>query len=89
MNQIKRTYRAIKYVWNPEWIGEEHFNAELKAAKAVCILEIIDDWCQDQGVTPTESQQKLTAMHINKYGQCTVQKHIDKCYTKVILEVQL
>lgn len=89
MNQQKQLYRAIKYIWNPEWIGKDHFEAELKVAKAACILEIVDDWCLDHEIKPTEAQQKLTAMHINKYGQCTVQKHVDTCYSKVLLEVML
>lgn len=89
MNNQKKHYRAIKYVWNPEWIGKEHFEAEIKAAKGACIADIVIDWAQDHDITPTESQQKLTAMHIMKYGDFKVFMHVDRCYSKVILEVDL
>lgn len=85
----KQLYRAIKYVWNPEWIGEEAFKAELKIAKAACIAEVVCDWVQDHDIDPTEAQQKLTAMHIAKYAEFKVYMRIDKCYTKVLLEIML
>lgn len=85
----KKHYRAIKYVWNPEWITKEHFETEVKAAKAACVADIVLDWAQDHDINPTESQQKLTAMHIMKYGEFKVLLRIDRCYSKVILEIDL
>lgn len=89
MNADKQLYRAIKYVWNPEWIGKEAFQEELKVAKAACIAEVVFDWVQDHDINPTEAQQKLTAMHIAKYANFKVYMHVDRCYSKVILEVML
>lgn len=85
----KQLYRAIKYVWNPEWIGDDAFKSEIKAAKAACIAEVLTDWVQDHDINTTEAQQKLTAMHIAKYADFKVFMHIDKCYSKVLLEVML
>ena len=89
LDNKKQHYRAVKYVWNPEWIGKEHFDVELKAAKGACIADIVVDWCQDHDVMPTDAQQKLTAMHIMKYGSFKVFLHNDRCYTKVLLEIDL
>lgn len=83
---MKGNYRAIKYVWNPEWIGTEGHKAEILAAKRACISEIASDWAQDQEVEPTEAQIKLTIMHISKYASCTVQR-IDNCYSKVMVAI--
>ena len=89
MNTKKQQYRAIKYIWNPEWIGEEAFKKELKCAQQACISEILTDYGMDQETLLTESQLKLTALHVTKYAQCKVIKHMDNCYTKVIMEVLL
>lgn len=89
MNTTKQNYRAIKYVWNPEWIGEEAFKNEVLAAQRACVADIIMDYSQDLGCEMSDAQLKLTTLHIQKYGQCKVEKHIDRCYSKVSIEVLL
>ena len=89
MNQQKQLYRAIKYVWNPEWIGEEAFNKEVLAAQRACVADIIMDYSQDIDRQLSDGELKLTTLHIQKYGQCKVVKHIDRCYSKVSIEVLL
>ena len=89
MNQPKQTYRAIKYVWNPEWIGEEAFKKEVLCAQQACVADIIVDYSQDLNYELSDAQLKLTTLHIQKYGQCKVEKHIDRCYSKVSIIVQL
>lgn len=85
----KQHHRAIKYVWNPEWIGKSAFDSEVKAAKAACIADIVEEWAYDQDIHPTEAQEKLTVQHIAKYASCKVELHIDRCYSKVIVEIDL
>lgn len=89
MNQQKQKYRAIKYVWNPEWIGEDAFKNEVLAAQRACIADIIMDYSQDLDTKLSDAQLKLTTLHIQKYGQCKIEKHIDRCYSKVTIEVLL
>lgn len=89
MNPTKQKYRAIKYVWNPEWIGEEAFKNEVLAAQRACVADIIMDYSQDLNAELSDAQLKLTTLHIQKYGQCKVEKHIDRCYSKVSIEVLL
>ena len=85
----KQLYRAIKYVWNPEWIGEEAFKKEVLCAQQACVSDILMDYSQDLDSPLTESQAKLTVLHIQKYGQTKIEKHIDRCYSKVSIEVLL
>ena len=87
-NPKKQTYRAIKYVWNKEWIGEDAFQKELICAKQACISDVVQDWSLDQKVEPTESQVRLTINHVAKYGTFTASR-IDRCYTKCILEISI
>lgn len=89
MNAKKQLYRAIKYVWNPEWIGEEAFKKEVLCAQRACVADIIMDYSQDLASELSDAQLKLTTLHISKYGQCKVEKHIDRCYSKVSIEVLL
>lgn len=89
MNLQKQKYRAIKYVWNPEWIGEDAFKNEVAAAQRACIADILMDYSQDLDTQLSDAQLKLTTLHIQKYGQCKVEKHIDRCYSKVSIEVLL
>ena len=89
MNPSKQKYRAIKYVWNPEWIGEDAFKKEVLAAQRACVADILMDYSQDLNTELSDAQLKLTSMHISKYGQCKVEKHIDRCYSKVTIEVLL
>lgn len=85
MIETKNMYRAIKYIWNKEWIGEEAFHKELLCAKQACISDLVSDWALDQKVKPSEGQIKLTVNHVAKYGTFKAVQ-IDRCYTKCILE---
>lgn len=89
MNPTKQKYRAIKYVWKAEWIGEEAFKKEVLCAQQACVSDILTDYSQDQSATLSEAQIKLTVMHIQKYGQCKVENVGDRCYVKVSIEVLL
>ena len=60
----KNMYRAVKYVWNKEWIGDDAYQKELLCAKQACISDLVSDWMQDQDLTPTESQITLTVHHV-------------------------
>lgn len=88
MNQGSGNFRAIKYVWNKEWIGEDAFQKELLCAKQACVSDVVTDWIQDQKVQPTEAQIKLTVNHVAKYASFRAVK-VDSCYTKCILEVKI
>ena len=88
MSQDSGNYRAIKYVWNKEWIGEGAFQNELVCAKQACVSDVVTDWIQDQEVPPTEAQVKLTVNHVAKYASFRAVK-VDRCYTKCILEVKI
>lgn len=85
MIKAKNMYRAVKYIWNKEWIGEEAYQKELLCAKQACISDITQDWVQDQEFAPSEAQIKLTVNHVAKYGTFRAVV-IDRCYTKCILE---
>lgn len=41
---MSQDYRAIKYVWNEEWIGKDAYQKELLCAKQACISDIVTDW---------------------------------------------
>lgn len=84
----KNMYRAVKYVWNKDWIGEEAYQKELLCAKQACISDMVQDWTQDQDPTPSEAQIKLTVNHVAKYGMFRVSV-VDHCYTKCMLECML
>lgn len=89
MNTNKQLYRAIKYVWKSEWIGEEAFKKELLCAQQACVSDILTDYSQDQSATLSDPQIQLTVLHIQKYGQCKVENVGDRCYVKVSIEVLL
>lgn len=88
MIKNKQLYRAIKYVWRPEWIGDEAYKAEILAAQQACCSDIVMDYQQDC-TTFTQADVNLTISFIKKYGQCTIQNINDRYYMKVILEVTL
>lgn len=85
----KQLYRAIKYVWSKEWIGEKANDEEVQCALRACTAEIISDYGTDHDKILTEPEVRLTAIHIKKYGQAKVIRHVDHCYDKVMLEVYL
>lgn len=84
----KQLYRAIKYVWKPEWIGEDAHKKEIIAAQQACCSEILTDYKLDC-TSFTQSDAELTISFIKKYAQCTILNLHDHCYMKVILEVML
>lgn len=88
MTPQKQIYRAIKYVWDPKWIGDEAYKNETKAAQQACVSDILMDYQQDVGDL-SEAQIRLTIAHIKKYAQVSVINIGDRCYRKVQVEVLL
>lgn len=88
MTPKKQIYRAIKYVWDPKWIGDDAYKKEIEAAQRACCSDILLDYQQDVG-NLSEAQVTLTVAYIKKYAQCTVINIGDRCYRKVQLEVLL
>lgn len=85
----KQHYRAIKYIWRAEWIGEDAHKKELIAAQKACVADILSDYSIDCETPLTEPEIKLLILHIKKYSQCSVIHTGDRCYVKVLLEVDL
>ena len=88
MNPKKNVYRAIKYVWDPKWIGDDAYKKEIEAAQRACCSDILLDYQQDVGDL-SEAQIRLTVAYIKKYAQCSIFNIGDRCYRKVQVEVLL
>ena len=85
----KQHYRAIKYVWKAQWIGEEAYKKELIAAQQACVADIVTDYTVDCESPLSDADIRLTILHIKKYAQCSVVHTSDRCYVKVLLEIDL
>lgn len=85
----ERHYRAIKYVWKPEWIGKEAHEKEVLAAQQACIADIVSDFSIDCESRLSDAEIRLVIIHIKKYSQCTIINYGDHCYIKIKVEVDL
>lgn len=89
MPTSKQHYRAIKYVWKPEWIGDEAYKKELLVAQQACVADIMADYSVDCTSHLSDADIKLTILHIKKYSQCSIVHTSDRCYVKILLEIDL
>lgn len=84
-----QTYRAIKYVWKEEFIGKEAHDAEMTAAQAACVSDILLDYSQDIERTLTDVDVQLLCSRIKKYGTCEISETNERCYLKVMVTALL
>lgn len=84
-----QTYRAIKYVWKEEYIGKEAHEAELAAAQAACVSDILLDYSQDIEHPLTDIDVQLLCTRIKKYGTCEISETRERCYLKVMVTASL